>query len=189
VRRSLRTAYRKAWAALALVFLAGVAARAEPASKAREYAIKAAFLYQMIQYIEWPDEVGAAAEGDFVVGVLGVDPFGAALEPLARRTTPWGQPIRVARYRRLRDVKECRILFVARSEAGRLPDVVARLRRRPVLLVADSPGLAERGAHVNFFLTGDRVRFEINLDAARRAALRISAKLLRLARIVEDLGA
>jgi hypothetical protein len=163
---------------------------AEPGS-ASEYAVKAAFLYQLAQYVEWPaanPPPAGPAEGAFVIGVLGADPFGRALDALAERKKLGGRALAVRRYKKLQDVGDCQLLFVARSEEARLEEVMARFGRLPVLLVGDSPGFAERGLHVNFFLAEERVRFEINLEASRRAGLQVSAKLLRLARLVKDKG-
>jgi len=175
-----------AWFLLGLALFGCLPARAEESASAREYAVKAAFILQMVRYVEWPAPGDADAEGDFVVGVLGEDPFGRTIDTLAGRSTPAGQTIQVVRFARLQDVTDCRILFIARSESRRLARVASRLGRRPILLLGDTRGFAERGVHVNFYLSGDRVRFEINLEAARRAGLEISAKLLRLARIVVE---
>jgi hypothetical protein len=166
----------------ALALLVCLPARADDPALRREYAVKAAFVFQMLRYVEWP-----ASDGEeFVVGVLGEDPFGRTLDTLAERSAPTGQPIRVVRFGRLQDVTGCRILFIARSEREGLASVLARLSRQPILLLGDTAGFAERGVHVNFYLSGDRVRFEINLEATRRARLKISAKLLRLARIIVE---
>src|SRR6185436_8299326 len=84
------------------------------------------------------------------------------------------------------ELKDCEIAFISAIQAPPLRAVLFAVQGRPVLTVADTPGFAEQGVIVNFYRAGDRLRFEINLDAARRARLTISSRLLSLARIVHD---
>ena len=152
------------------------------AKTASEYEIKAAFLYNFARYVEWPSTTPASAEG-FVVTVLGEDPFGEALEVMRDRTVGDRQLV-VRRVARVEDVGASRILFISRSEAEDLPRILQRLGPAPVLTVGESPQFAERGGMIRFRRDGDRIGFDINVDSAQRAGLRVSSQLLKLARIV-----
>jgi hypothetical protein len=169
-------------AALCVSLLAPAWCRAEDTIQ-REYAIKAAFLYRMARYVEWP---APAREGDFILGVLGRNPFGGFLRHIARRKTVRGRPIKVRYFPTLKDLEHCHMLFLSKSMSGSLKEILKKVGREPTLVIADGEGLAGAGAPIGFYITRGRVRFEINIEAARRAGLKISAKLLRLARIVEE---
>jgi len=151
----------------------------------REYAIKAAFLYNMASYVTWPAAAPGGADEPFVIGVLGTDPFGAMLDEIAATKTVEGRKIVVRRFRGLADLAPCHVLFLTATEAKHLEPVLQKVGASPVLLAADTQGAATRGVHVNFFIESNKVRFEVNAEAAQRAGLRLSSRLLRLARIVE----
>jgi hypothetical protein len=167
--KMVRTAI--AWAILCLA--------AEPAiAQMREYEVKAAFLYNFARFVDWP------AGGGVTLCLLGGDPFGGDIDIVA------GKPVGTSRLQVRRIEGEqtdgCQIVFVPASQAGRLARVLDGLKGRPVLTVGDAAGFAERGAVINFYLEQNKVRFEINIDAARRTGLPISSQLLRLARITHD---
>ena len=90
------------------------------------------------------------------------------------------------RFGTMSDCKLCHVLIISPSEAARLAAVLTRVEGSPVLTVGDTDGFARKGVILSFFLERDRVRFEINPDAARRHGLKISSKVLRLARIIGD---
>ena len=147
-----------------------------------EYVVKAVFLYSFGRYTEWPAGAFSGVSDPFVIGVLGEDPFSGALEEIAAKKTLQQRPIRVRRFASLGDYGEpCHILFVSRSvSAEERAAVVRSLAGKPVLVIGETPGFAARGATANFVYAGDRIRFEINMENARRARLRMDAKLLSL---------
>lgn len=151
----------------------------------REYAIKAAFLCHFARYVQWPEGV---SKDPFIIGVLGNDPFGALLDDLAAARAIGGSRLVVRRFRRQEDYTPCHILFVSGSEAERLEAALEKVKGSPVLTVGDTRGLARRGVAVNFLIERNKIRFEINPAAAKRAGLKISSKLLRLARSVREGG-
>jgi hypothetical protein len=153
---------------------------------AGEYEIKAAFLYNFARYVEWPQDAVPNADGAFVIGILGEDPFGNTLDRIARDKTVEGKRIVVRRFATVQEVTPCHILFVASSAARQLPALLKRVEGWHVLLIGDTQGLAQEGVAINFCIEKSKVRFEINLDAAVRMGLKISSKLLRLAKIVTD---
>jgi len=161
-------------------------ARALSAAPPAEYQLKAVFLFNFAQFVEWPAGAFADAGAPLVIGILGEDPFGALLDDTVRGEKVGGRELLVQRYRRAEDVAACHILFVSRSEAARIEQIVAQLDHRPVLTVADSENAARRGVMIRFLTENRRIRLRINLEAARAAGLIISSKLLRPAEIVGD---
>ena len=150
-----------------------------------EYDVKAAFLYNFAHYVEWPP---AALEGRdaLVIGCLGPDVFAGALEKTMKDRTAQGRPVRVRRFAAQEQVAPCHILFVPVGERERIEKAAAALKGSGTLIVSESEGALRRGAAINFYLEGQRVRFEVNPEAAGRENLRLGAKILRLARIVKD---
>jgi hypothetical protein len=164
-------------ACLAAALLA--AAPASAGGPVGEYQVKAAFLKNLTRFVERPASARA-----WTICVLGDDPFGPALDAIAG-DAGGGVTIAVRRVHG-RDVGECAIVFISASEADRLSAVLGSVKGTPVLTVGDTEGFAARGVVLNFFVEESRVKFEVNVDAARRAQLTISSRLLGLARIVHD---
>ena len=152
------------------------------ASVAGEYQVKAAFLYNFAKFVDWPGDGG---QGMFVLCVLGADPFGGAIDAVAGKPVG-GRTIQVRRLASADGAGACQMLFISSSEADGLGKDLGAVRGKPVLTVGDTPGFAERGVVINLYVEQSKVRFEINIDAAKRAQLNISSQLLRLARITKD---
>ena len=165
-------------ALLSLAWWGGAAAE-----ESGEYAVKAAFLYNFARYTEWPP---GSFRDKFVIGVVGADPFGAHLEAIAKRKTLRGARIVLQRFAQVEDVKPdaCQMVFLSSDRPADLRRLRQKLGRRHVLLVTDGEGLAKQGAAVNFLLVNNKVRFEVNPKAVSAAGLKMSAKLMRLAKIV-----
>lgn len=149
-----------------------------------EYRVKATFLFQFTQFVDWPPEAFPTGQAPLVIGILGDDPFGAFLDETVRDEKANGHPLAVQRFGRLEDVKNCQLLFVGRTDASRAGDVVAALKGRKILTVGDSNGFADRGGMIQFVTEDNKVRLRINLEAARAASLTISSKLLRPATVI-----
>ena len=171
----------------AALLLLSVPVLAQPAAEsvtAREYQIKAVFLFNFAQFVEWPAEAFASKEAPLCFGVLGDDPFGVALESVVRGESVRGRELIVRRARRAEELKGCQLLFISRSERARLDEILAELEGAPVLTVSEVEGFGRRGGVINFYLEENRVRFEINPEAAEEDGLRISSELLNLGKIV-----
>ena len=151
-----------------------------------EYTVKAVFLYSFGRYVEWPDSAFANPSDPFVIGIVGEDPFGGTIDEIAAKKTIHDRRIVVQRFPSVEQYKPpCHILFVSRSVAAdRQTALIEATQGKTVLIVGETSGFAERGAAANFFVDGDRIRFEINADAARRAYLHMDAKLLSLGKPV-----
>jgi hypothetical protein len=157
-----------------LLILSAVPARAEPR---QEYGIKAAFLLQFTRFVTWPEPEPTAP---FVVGVVGRDPFGPALDAIMKDQKVGDRRIVVKRFPSWEAVAGCDLLYVSDSLARETTDS-ALAKHRGTLTVSDQPGFCERGGGIRFFLQNQKVRFQVNPAACERAGLKISSHLLRLA--------
>jgi len=151
---------------------------------ASEYQLKAVFLYNFAQFVDWPSNAFPEAQAPLVIGVLGEDPFGAYLDETVRGEKVNNRPVVVQRYRRVEEIKACHVLFISRSEADRLEQVFVPLKGRSILTVGDFDGFARRGGMVRFVMEKNKIRLKIGLETAKAANMTISSKLLRPAEIV-----
>lgn len=150
------------------------------AEVAAEYDVKAAFLFNFTKFVDWPPSAFADGRSSLKLCVLGEDPFGRSLQEVAGEEVG-DRKLTVLRAGHLSDPAGCHVLFVSRSERKRLSEILPAVRNDPVLTVGDADGFLEQGGIINFVLEGSKVRFEINQEAADRAGLKISSKLMRLA--------
>lgn len=141
-----------------------------------EYKVKAAYLYNFISFTEWPDTVGA----ELRLCVYGPDPFGPELDALHGKGIG-DRTLAVARISTVELLDTCDAAFLTRDVISNLPRILDRLRDRPVLTMADSPGAAREGVAINMRNAADRVVFDVNLDAVHAHGLNLSFRLLRLA--------
>ena len=160
-----------------------------------EYLIKAGFIYNFAKFVEWPSAAFAQPDSPIVIGVLGTDPFGSVLDRLVQdkkigqrgfvvRRYKWGKDLKD-----LKDLRDCKILFVSTSEKAHADEIIQLVKWLPILTVGETPGFAERGGMIRFTLEDNRVRFEVNVDAAHDADLNISSRLLTLAKIIPQTAA
>ena len=168
------------------------AAQAVDPPDASEYLIKAGFIYNFAKFVEWPSTAFSQPDSPIMIGVLGTDPFGSVLDRLVEDKKIGARGFVVKRYKwgkDLKDLKECKILFVSASEKAHIDEIVQAVKGLPILMVGETPGFAERGGIIRFTLEDNRVRFEINVDAAHQADLNISSRLLTLAKIIPQAAA
>ena len=170
---------------LALLGWSGVPVVKALAAVSKEYQVKAVFLFNFAQFVKWPSAAFHRADEPFQIGILGDDPFDAFLYETVRGEKIDGHPLIIRRYSRVEDIKGCQILFVSRSESGRMQSLLAGLRGRNILTVGDTDGFIQNGGVVGFFIEKNKIRFRISLEGAKRAHLSISSKVLRLAEIAE----
>lgn len=168
----------------ALLALAAPCSRAQAPAAPTEYQVKAVFLFNFSQFVDWPVSSFDDDRSPLVIGVLGGDPFGATLDEIVRGETVNGRQLVVRRYRSVEEIEDCHILFIDRSQDERLETVLAALKGRNVLTVGDFSGFAERGGIIRFITVDNKIRLRVNLAAAQDANLTISSKLLRPAQIV-----
>lgn len=172
---------------LTLIFLFANGAtviRAEEDSTG-EYLVKAAFLYNFAKFVEWPDEAFSSPGDPIVLCILGDDPFDAAIETISGKFIR-GRKLKIEVISKIDKIEKCHILFICRSEKGRLKRFLDIAKKSGILTVADMKDFAGQGGIINFVKSGNKIKFEINVDAARDAGLKISSKLLKLANIVPN---
>jgi hypothetical protein len=180
-RRQQRQTRRRsrAIAVLATALLACMSAFSGIAGQpSTEYRIKAAFLYNFTSFVTWPE--ASAGQTGFTLCVFGKDPFGKLLDRLA------GKPVKntklvVRRLESLALLDQCQLVFISEISTDQLGATLALLHRLPVLTVSDMHGFTGLGGIIEFRIIDNKVRFDINLDAAESAGLTISSKLLSLA--------
>lgn len=166
-----------------LVLLTCGAALSENFGQTEEYAVKALFLYNFAKFIEWP---GGMPAGPICIGILGDDPFGELLDEAVSGKAVNGRPFLIKRLKSDPDARQCHLVFVNIADKKHLRSLLDSLKQSGVVTVGDTRGFAEAGGMINFLVVNDRVRFEINLDAASAAGLKFSSKLLSLAKIVRS---
>lgn len=168
-----------------LVF-SGFVGNAGAHQEAGEYEVKAAFLYNFSKFVEWPAHAFPDEESPFIIGILGSDPFGRNLDLLVKDKSVKGRRVEVRRLYELSGLSCCQVLFIAQSEAYRLPAIIQAIERHPILTVSDMAKFLGQGGIIMFTKEGDKIRFSINLKAASKAMVTISSKLLNLASRVEE---
>lgn len=170
---------------IALVCTAALAEAGLLGQAMDEYRVKAAFLYNFAKFVEWPAEEFKTPKDPIQVCVLGHNPFGTGLQDLIRGKTIEGRGFAFRQVVNAEQAGACQILFVSSEDGKRFHSLARSLKPAGILTVGEMQGFAADGGIINFKLDGDRVRFEINVDAAEHAQLHISSKLLGLAQIVK----
>jgi hypothetical protein len=159
------------------------------AQSATEYQLKAAYLFNFLKFVEWPDAPPKELQPKWVIGVIGTSPVGDELLKLVESKNVLGKELEVKTFKSTENLRSCNILFVSDSEKKRLPAILASLRGSSVMTVADMDHFIDAGGMVQFVVESERVRISIDVGATGRARLKISSKLLALARAVtEDAG-
>ena len=195
-RRCRRWAHRAlSWprAMVILLVVAGVlAVSTQPASaqtdQVGEYELKAAILYNLSRFVEWPTSAYADSQTPTVLCILGQDPFGNSLKTLGQKQDTNGRPVSIRQLKNENGIRDCHVLYISSSERKTVAQILARLKGSSVLTVGEMSQFAAQGGVIQFMLEDKQVHFQINLDAASRMALKISSRLLVLARIVKDQG-
>lgn len=149
-----------------------------------EYSVKAAFLYNFVKFVDWPAEAFKAGNDPIRICILGESPMDGALDETLRGRTFAGRPLVSIRISEPRQACDCQMLFVSASEQKPLRSILPNTRTTGLLTVGEADGFAEAGGMINLKLQDGKIRLEINAEAAERAQLRLSSKLLSLARIV-----
>jgi uncharacterized protein DUF4154 len=162
--------------------VAPAAATATPAD------VEAVFLFNFSEFVDWPPQAFSSPGAPIVIGVLGGDPFGAALDDVVRGEKVNGRGLVVRRFEHMEDLSDCHILFISRSERGRLQSILEVVKNRSVLTVSDLDDFAVEGGVIGFVEVENKIRLRINLQAAKAAGLTLSSKLLRPAQIVVPRG-
>jgi hypothetical protein len=146
-----------------------------------EYQIKAAFLFNFTQFVEWPANAFPEPETPLIIGILGEDPFGNYLEETVTGEKVNGHPLVIQHYKNIGEVKTCHILFINRAETNKPEQAVINLKGKFILTVSDGNNFIKQGGMISFITRDNKIQIQINPEAAKEANLIISSKLLRLA--------
>lgn len=189
-------AYNLIVLALALCVTPTIPSAWADSTQSREYQVKAAFLYNFIKFVDWPEENLADSNEPITIGIIGKEPFGDAFEPIKDKLIK-GKKAIVKRFKGLEELKksaeehpqieairQCHLLFICHSEKEKLEEIINCVQDHSVLTVGDMKGFLKSGGIINFIMEGKKIRFEINVTAAKRAKLKIRSQLLRLAKKV-----
>jgi hypothetical protein len=179
---------------LATLLLASVALGAQSQDLvSSEYLIKAGFIYNFANLVQWPSTSFLQPDSPIVIAILGEDPFGTTLDRVLDGKKVNGRPFVIRRLKSVAELqrsaanpRECQILYVSSSEMPYLAETLQVVKDSPILTIGEKPGFAKSGGIINLVLEDNRVRFEVNVDAAKEADLNISSRLLALARIVQS---
>ena len=166
---------------VSLAPVARVAFAQTPTAGSGEYTVKAAWIYNFAKFVDWPTD---AAAGDLIIGVVGQDPCGPALEALPRKTVK-DRPIQVKRFATLDALERGHIRFVSSSEQDSLVEILAAILGDSVLTVGETASFADAGGISRLVTRPTNVRFQINVAVGESSRLQISSQLLRLAEIVD----
>jgi hypothetical protein len=185
----MSAAARRLWPALLLACTVawgvGAGADAQPLSTVRESAVKAAFLIKFASFVEWPANTWATPQEPLVIGVVGDDGVYADLEQLAEGRTVNARPVVALRLRDLPpEAGRVHILFIAAGSEGRVRELVSRATG-PVLIVTQTDAGLAVGSALNFVLDGARLRFDASPGNAQGRGIRLSSRLLAVARFVD----
>jgi hypothetical protein len=170
--------------AIALLLLGGALARPAVAQSATEDQVKAAYLFNFAKFIEWPPEAFETADSALNFCTLGRSPVVDELDSSMLGKSINRHAIAVRHLRGPEDIKGCHLVFLAASAVKQQQKLVLAAKGSPMLLVAETPGFAQAGGTINFYSKAGRLLFEVNISAAENAHLKVSSKLLSLARIV-----
>lgn len=174
------------WCGILLLALLGRDAFAAPAPT--EEQVKAVFVFNFSHFVEWPAQSFSSPTDPFVIGVLDDSTFADRLDEVVKGEKIEQHALTVRRFRNIAELKDCQILYVDKTQAGQLRQVIAALGHGNTLTVSDTDKSAEHGVMMQFVTESNRIRLRINVEAAREAGLTISSKLLRPAEIVTAVG-
>jgi hypothetical protein len=161
-----------------------IRAQASDTPDSSEHLIKAGFIYNFANLMQWPANAFPKTDSPIVIGVLGADTFGGTLDEVLGGKKVNGRSFVVKHLKWGMDLKDCNIVFVSASETVHLEEIFRLVKGLPILTIGESPNFALRGGIINFIVVDDKVRFEVNVDAAKQAEINISSRLLALAKII-----
>jgi len=149
-----------------------------------EYPLKAAFLYKFLNFVEWPASAFERPDSPLLIGVMNADALAEAFARIAAERSSQGHPLTVRKLRAGESAAGLHVLFIGRSAAAQLAAILAAARSQPLLTVSESSDAFELGSVVDFVVEDGKIRFDVSQRAAERAQLKISSRLLTLARRV-----
>ena len=179
--------WRRAWLAvlgLAALVTWGSAAPAQAPAAASERGVKAAYVYKFLGYVEWPAAAFAQADAPMVIGVVGADEVATELTEIVRGRAVGGHPVEVRKLRPGESTAGLHVLFIGAAERARAPPLIRAAHARGAMTITETDDGLEQGSVINLVVMEGRVRFEVSLEAAERAGIKLSSRLLAVAHLV-----
>ena len=184
MKRNMKLLY---WLRYFVILCIGLFIPLSAVAQQSEYTIKAVFLEHFTRFIEWPESIEIADPSyPFYVAVIGENPFGSILDQIYSEQKIKNRRVEIMYLSTPDEITDCQILFISSSNKEILSEILSRTRNKPILTVSDTNGFAENGVLINFYLTGSKIKFEINERAVHESGLVMSYRLLSLARIVNQ---
>lgn len=149
----------------------------------REYQLKAVFLFNFTQFVDWPPASYDTEQSPLVIGILGKNPFGNYLEQTVSGEKINGHPVIVHYYENEEDAKGCHLLFLNIPESKKRKNILETLKGKSILTVSDGTDFLEQGGMIRFFTNKNKIKIQINLQASKESELTVSSKLLGVAEI------
>jgi hypothetical protein len=166
------------------LLLAGSPPYLQAEASKREYAIKAAVLFNVAKFVYWP-EISWPSPGDSVqLCIVGLDPFAKVMKKVLRNKKIRQRPITIMSLVNTENIQKCHILFLGSEKYTRKMPIIEQTKNVSILTIGEGPNFIKQGGMIRFFNHNNKLRFEINLPVTKKAQLRISTKLLRLAKVV-----
>lgn len=175
---------RRAVLGCSLAFLLPRRGAAQGEAPLPEHEVKAAYLHRFLDFVDWPAAAFASPQSPYVIGVAGAEALAEALETLVARRRPNGRPVQVRRVGAGEPPDDLHVLFIGRSATARAGALLAATANKPVLAVTDSEDAFAAGSAICFVVVERRVRFDVALRAVEGHGLKISSRLLGVARQV-----
>jgi hypothetical protein len=149
-----------------------------------EYQIKAGFLFNFTRFVVWPESAFVTATSPILACVAGETPLTDLVTDVAVGKVVNGRAVSIKRVKVSDDLRRCNLLFISAAEERRTPEILASLKKTNTLTVSETPGFAQAGGMINFSIQENKVKLELNLDAATRAGLKVNSKLIAVSRLV-----
>lgn len=153
-----------------------------------EYQVKAAFLYNFTQFVDWPPEAFSSSSAPFVIGIIGPNPFGAYLEELVEGEMIGDRQIIVKNYKDIEELDECHLLYMNIPETEQTKQTLIALNNRSILTVGSSDSFVRSGGMIRLYRAENKIRLEINVKQIKFAQLNVSSKLLSVSRVFDPRG-
>ena len=149
-----------------------------------EYHVKAGFIYNFAKFVEWPTTSFESNNNVIVLCFVSDNPLSEVLFDLNDKIVS-GKKIEVRKYKDDHDIEGCNIFFFGTADKTFIQQELIKLKNRNILTVGEIEGFAQMGGIINFFMEKNRLRFEVNVDAARKAGLKLSSQILMSAEIIK----
>jgi uncharacterized protein DUF4154 len=183
----LKYSYSKYYKFVSLLILTFILSANLFSQKFTEYEVKSAYLFNFTKFVEWPQSAFKNDDSPYIIGIYKNDGFGVVLNNTIRGRIVNGRKVIIKYFNNPQEIKDCHILFFPKISKSELINVNRAIDRKPILTVGNGiEGFCETGGVINFSQQYSRYRFEINNDIALKARIKISSKLLVLAKIISE---